>query len=314
MRILALVPGGVGEQILFFPTLETLKKQYPQAAIDVVVEPRAKPAYRVYPHVSDVLTFDFRDRNGLADYLNLLGVVRDREYDIALSLGQRATIALLLWLNGIPLRIGYQNQLSWFLSRSVPLKSEQYLAYSYHDLLQALDIQSSCPELKITLPKEDIDWAEVEQKRLDIKDSGYILLCDRFSDGDSSYPTAQWQKIVQDIAQKQPNLPVVLLQDVENRAWTATMLEAFPSLKVTNPPDIGKIAAIVAGANLLVCTDSVQMQLSVAVGTYTIALFGETSAAKLLPPNSERYIGIQSPTQNLTDIQPETILKQIWRG
>jgi ADP-heptose:LPS heptosyltransferase len=313
MRILALVPGGVGEQILFFPTLETLKKQYPQAAIDVVVEPRAKPAYRVYPHVSDVLTFDFRDRNGLADYLNLLGVVRDREYDIALSLGQRSTIALLLWLNGIPMRIGYQNQLSWFLSRSVPLKSEQYAAFSYHDILQGLDIKSSCPELKVTLPKEDIDWAEVEQKRLNIKESGYILLCDR-SSNDSSYPTAQWQKIVRDIAQKQPNLPVVLLQDVENKAWTATMLEAFPSLKVTNPPDIGKLAAIVAGANLLVCTDSVPMQLSVAVGTYTIALFGETAAAKLLPPNSERYIGIQSPTQNLTDIEPDTILKQIWRG
>jgi ADP-heptose:LPS heptosyltransferase len=221
---------------------------------------------------------------------------------------------LLLWLNGIPVRIGYQNQLSWFLSRSVPLKNEQYTAFSYHDLLQALDIQASCPELKVTLPREDIDWAEVEQKRLDTKDSGYILLYDRSSNGDSSYPLAQWQKIVGDIAQKQPNLPVVLLQDLENRSWTATMLEAFPTLKVSNPPDLGKLAAIVAGANLLVCTDSVPMQISVAVGTYTIALFGETNAAKLLPPNSERYIGIQSPTQNLSDIQPETILKQIWRG
>ena len=77
MRILALVPGGIGDQLLFFPTLESLKNQYPQAAIDVIVEPRAKSAYRVCPYVHEVLLFDFKDRNGLADYLNLLGIIRD---------------------------------------------------------------------------------------------------------------------------------------------------------------------------------------------------------------------------------------------
>ena len=41
MRILALVPGGIGDQILFFPTLENLKTQYPNSTIDVMVEPRA---------------------------------------------------------------------------------------------------------------------------------------------------------------------------------------------------------------------------------------------------------------------------------
>ena len=46
MRILALVPGGIGDQILFFPTLDDLKKAHPDAQIDVVVEPRAKSAYR----------------------------------------------------------------------------------------------------------------------------------------------------------------------------------------------------------------------------------------------------------------------------
>ncbi|MBF2022031.1 MAG: glycosyltransferase family 9 protein [Hydrococcus sp. C42_A2020_068] len=314
MRIIALVPGGISEQILFFPTLEDLKKQYPKAAIDVMIEPRAKAAYRVCPYVNEVLVFDYRDRNGLADYLNLLGIIRDREYDMALSLSQRWTIGLLLWLNGIPIRIGYKNNASWFLSDSVPLKSEQYAAHKYHDLLQALGIQSSCPELKVTLPKEDIDWAEAEQKRLDIEESGYILLYDGFKGGDDTYPVAKWRKIVEDLQQKQPNLPIVLLRDSENERWVATTIEDRPNLKVVSPPDLGKLAAIVAGANLMLCTDSVPMHLSVAVGTYTIALFGSTDATKLLPPNSERSIGIQSPTKKVADIEPETILQQIWRG
>jgi ADP-heptose:LPS heptosyltransferase len=47
MRIVALVPGGIGDQILFFPTLDNLKRSLPSAHIDVVTEPRSKAAYQV---------------------------------------------------------------------------------------------------------------------------------------------------------------------------------------------------------------------------------------------------------------------------
>ena len=47
MRVLALVPGGIDDQILFFPTLRQLHQAIPQAEIDVVVEPQAKDAYQL---------------------------------------------------------------------------------------------------------------------------------------------------------------------------------------------------------------------------------------------------------------------------
>lgn len=320
MRILALVPGGIGDQILFFPTLETLKGQYPNAAIDVLVEPRAKAAYRVCKNVDEVLLFDYKDRNSLADYLNLLGIIRDREYDAALSVVNRWTVALLLWLNGIPVRIGYQSNVSWFFTNLVPLKGEQYIAQMYHDLVRGLGINVPCPPVRVNLPKEDIDWAEAQQKRLEIKDSGYILIHDSskqlaLSQGiERTYPVAQWQQIVADIQQKQPDLPIVLLQSFDNGEWIGQMMETSANLKALAPPDLGKLAAIIAGANLMLCTDSVPMHLSVAVETYTIALFGPTDAKKLLPSESESYIGIQSTTGKIADIKPETVLEQIWRG
>ena len=316
MRILALVPGPIDEQILFFPTLEDIKRQYAQAAIDVIVEPRAKAAYRVCQHVHEVLTFDYKDKISLADYLNLLGTIRDREYDAVLSLSQDWAIELLLWLNGIPVRVGYKTNKSWFLSNPVPLKIEQYAAYMYHDLLPGMGIQSPCPELKVTVPKADIDSVEAAQKQLEIKDSGYILIYDNSgsSTEPESYPLPQWQRIVEDIQRKQPDIPVVLLESWQNGSWIAQMKQACPTLKKISPPDIGKLAASIAGANLMLCTDSTPMYLSVAVGTYTIALFGSTNAKKRLPPNSDRYLGIQSPTKSIADIQPETILHQIWRG
>ena len=104
-----------------------------------------------------------------------------------------------------------------------------------------------------------------------------------------------------------------MLKGTEDAQVAATMLQSFPDLKITSPADIGKLAAMIAGANLIICTDSAPMHLAVAVGTYTIALFGSTEAKKRLP-QSENCMSIQSPTKQIADIKPEDVLKQIWRG
>jgi ADP-heptose:LPS heptosyltransferase len=320
MRILTLVPGGIGDQILFFPTLETLKREYPKSIIDVIVEPRSKGAYRICPWINEVLLFDYKERNGLADYLNLLGIIRDREYDIAITLGRRWTVGFLLWLNGIYTRVGYQTEKSWFITNPVPLKTEQYAARMYHDLLQGLGINVPTPPVKVALPKEDINWAIKESSRLELGEKGYILIHGGSSQLaqkkgiDKIYPVAKWQKVIDDLREKQPELPIVLIQGPEDSEWVKQLLENRPYLKVTSPPDIGKLAAIIAGANLMLCTDSGPMHISVAVGTFTIALFGPTQVSKLLPPDQDRYRGIQSPTGKISDIQPETLLQEIWRG
>ncbi len=64
----------------------------------------------------------------------------------------------------------------------------------------------------------------------------------------------------------------------------------------------------------MICTDSPPLQLGVAVGTYTVALFGKTDPKKRLPADDDRFIAIQSPTYNLGDIQASKVLEKIWRS
>ncbi|WP_413161331.1 glycosyltransferase family 9 protein [Capilliphycus salinus ALCB114379] len=320
MRILALVPGGIGDQVLFFPTLDDLKQAYPQAQISVVVEPRAKGAYRVCKSVSEVLSYDFKDRNSLADWGNFLGVVREREFDIVLSLGQRWTVGLLLWLTGIPKRVGYAGSGgATFLTDAVPLKTEQYAAEMYHDLLQGLGLNLPFKGLAINVPKSDISWAETTQQQLGVKDTGYILihggssLLAQQKGIDKIYPVEKWEMIIQDMQQQQPNLPVVVVKGPEDEAWVDQLTQSCRDVKVTTPGDIGKLAAMIAAANLMVCTDSAPMHLAVAVGTYTIALFGPTDPEKLLP-KSDRVMAVKSRTGKIADLSPEDVLKKVWGG
>lgn len=318
MRVVALVPGGIAEQILFFPTLDDLKQSYPEAEIDVVVEPRAKAAYRVSKSVNDVLIFDFKDRNSPADWANLLGVLRDRDYEAVLSLSRGGGVGLLLWLSGIPTRVGYGNgEKTMFLTNSVPLKADQYAAHMYHDLLQGLDFSTPCPELAIRIPKADQDWADAERKRFGIS-NGYVL----FYPGASSvtnaettevYPVENWRTIIQDFQQKQPELPLVLVQEGEDQEFAAALTQSCPGLKVTNPSDVGKLAAMIAGANLMLCTEGAAMYLAVALEVYTLVLFGATDPDKALP-KADKFVGIKSPTSQLADIPPAQVLQKIWGG
>ncbi|MBD2295846.1 glycosyltransferase family 9 protein [Anabaena sphaerica FACHB-251] len=317
MRVVALVPGSIGDQILFFPTLDDLKRSYPDAQIDVVVEPRSKAAYQVSKSVHEVLTFDYKDRNSLADWGNLVGTIRDREYDVAITAGESWFVGLFLWLTGIPTRIGFKSKGAGFLTNVVSANTSKYVPAMYHDLLRPLGINTLCPELAVNVLKPDIEWAQQQQKRLGINETGYILIyggsgkLSQIDGADTSYPVAGWQQIIQDFQHKQPDLPVVVIKETDDDQFLSSLLEYCPGIKVISPDDIGKLTAIIGGASLMLSINSVPLQLAVAVQTYTIALLGYTDPGKLLP-TSDKFQAIKSPTGKMADIPPATVLEKIW--
>ena len=319
MRIVVLVPGGIGDQILFFPTLEDLKQSYPDAQISVVVEPRAKDTYRVCPWVHEVVPFDFQGRNSLADFANLLGVLRDREFRIAITLGRSWAVRFLLWLTGIPTRVGYDGGSGTaFLTNLVPLKPDQYAAEMHHDLLQGLGITTPCPPLSVKVPAKDLDWADAERQRLGLQSSGYVLISADSSpsqDANSTqhYPIESWLGIVRDFQQRQPDLPIVVAQGADDGAFVKALVQGNSKLKVTLPGDLGKLAAMIAGANLMLCTNGAPMHLAVAVKTYTLVLFGAADP-KLVLPDDKRFVGIKSLTGKMEDISPQVVSEKVWNG
>ncbi len=310
MKILALVPGNISDQILFFPALSSLHNTYPQAAIDLVIEPAAADAYQVCPRFNNLIKFSYSDSNSLADFGDLLGQIREREYSLAFSYDQQWSTSLLLWLSGIPTRIGSTGSGgAFFYSKTIQPDPAQYQAIFYHDFLRAADVHQPCPPLNISIAKTDLDWAARQCQELGIK-GGYIAIA---NDGPTPYPVAQWLKIVQDLHHKQPNMPILLLANPEGQQWVGQMLQSSADVKVAFPERIGQLAALVAGAKLLLCPETPVMHLAVAVNTYVIALVGSTPIGQILPAHG-RNIGIQSPTGAIADISAEQVLEQVWRG
>jgi len=80
-----------------------------------------------------------------------------------------------------------------------PRQSQRYAAQMY-DLLQGLGI-NSLSRASAQCTKPDIDWAESEQKRLGIQESGYILIhagssqLAQAKSIDKIYPVENWQQL-----------------------------------------------------------------------------------------------------------------------
>lgn len=313
MRILALVPGGTGDQLLFLPTLATLKKQYANAEIDVVIEPRAMAAYRICQSVNRTFKFDFQDRNSLADFGNLLGTIRDREYDAAIVSESRFSINLLLWLSGIPKRIAKAGQGDFLLTEAIAVDPQMYVAAQHHQLLQAIGVQEPCPPIQVNLSKLDLDWVTAEQKRLGISQTGFILLnCGAYG----NYPAASWAAIATAIQTKMPNLPIVVVDSVNNADLLNKLTSQVSNLLISSPTDIGKLAALIAAANLFICAEGDAMQLAVAVGTALVSILSsKTNPAVILPINEQRIKYVTAIAgQPLSEIAPELVLEKVWQG
>ncbi|NER80046.1 MAG: glycosyltransferase family 9 protein [Leptolyngbya sp. SIO1D8] len=318
MRVLAIVPGGISEQLLFLPTLEHLKQALPKAEISVVTQPSTAVAYRVSKVVQATIPYAFTSNNSPADWANLLGIMRDREFEIVITTSQSWSIGLLLWLSGIPTRVGYAGGANGlFLTATVPYKVDQYQAAQYHDLLAPIDLPGTCPAASINVPQNDISWVENQIQVQGIGEQGYVLIYPGPADGapEDAYPVESWIAIAQDFQKRQPGLPLVLLQQADTGAAVKAIAQALPALKVIRPDNLGQVAALVAGANLVLSTDSYVSQLGVALNVFTLALFGSYVPKRRFPPmatSEQRFLGIKSDSDKVAHIPPEIVLKKVW--
>ncbi len=315
-RLIMLIPGGIGDQILCFPALSQLRAHYPQARIDVVVEPRSQAAYEVNPVVNQVLTFPFRAKKSWRDWVGLIQRIRQGHYDLILSLGESFAVRLLLWFTGVPCRVGYGDPPTWgLLTHPAPLNKNQYAAAMYHDLLQGLGIRADCPPLKAVIHPDDQAWAVAEQTRLGLK-ANYLLIhggsskMARLKGINKIYPIGAWIEVMQVLGLQYPDLSLLVVQGPDDAEWGEQLAAAIPHLKRTQPPSFGKLGALMQLAQALLCTDSGPMHLGVALNKPLVALFGPTDPAKLLPPQAQ-FRPVKASTGEIAAITPEMILAAV---
>lgn len=292
--------GGIGDEILFFPTIKDFKEQYPEAQITLLLEPRSAGSVNLTNTVDETITYDIKNTNNVTAFFSLLQLLRQGRYDTVISAGSNKFICVLLFLSGIKNRIGYDSGVlsRKLLSSAIGLNKRQYAANMYHDLLKGVGIDKNTPLPEIIIPQQAINKAE---QMLGEKDKPFIVIHPGVSKLSiqkniiKSWPEQNWAELICSLLET-TNYKVVLTGGPDDET---TILHIRAILEQQNidktyfidlygkTKNLIELAAVIKLSNILLCVDSAPMHIAVGVGTKVVAIFGPTDENKLLPKNND---------------------------
>jgi heptosyltransferase II len=175
-RILFRSANWVGDAIMTTPVLRAVRKNFPQSRISILAKPWVVPVYQHSPYVDEVVIYDNhgRHKRGLGT-IRLAGDLRKYGFDMAILIQNAFEAALLTFLAGIPLRVGYNTDArSLFLNPSIKLAPElkkRHLIEYYIGILKGVSLPDDGPDMDLFISPDDREDAQkiLERYALDLE-------------------------------------------------------------------------------------------------------------------------------------------------
>ncbi len=299
-RILMINFGGIGDEILFYPVIESLRSQYPQAHLSILVEPRCQNLLEHHYYLDKVLTFDIKHRKSPSDLLELLNLIRESAPELIVSSGGSSMVAPLLFLSGAPYRAGYDSgRFPNLLTHRAPLNPDQYAAQMYYDLLLPLGFPAQSVTPQMSLPGVVKDWASAWLEGQGLARQRFVLihpgvsLMSKEKKLIKSWARDHWLTLIQQLLHEGEH--VVLAggpDDAEEIDYLQPRLGVHSNLHLAygQTRDLYQLAALIERSGALICVDSAPMHLGVALNAPVVAIFGPTDDQKLLPPGEQLHL------------------------
>lgn len=283
MKILFINFGGLGDEILFLPTIISVKKQFPDAEITLALEPRSKGVVSLTNIIDKTLYADIKGKNKYFELLKLLVKIWRERFDMVVSSGSNKFISMFLFSTFIPKRYGYNSgKLSeLLLTSAVKLNKNQYAAKMYHDLVRGItEYNTELPEIDVIKKNTEADTVLIHPgvSLLSVK-KGMI----------KTIPAKEWAEVANKLADC--GKKVILAGGPDDRETIETIQKLVPAEKYTNmfgkTKNLKELAELISGAEKFLCSDSAPLHVAVALGVKTYVIFGSTDDKKLIPDNGQ---------------------------
>ena len=106
MRILINQLKNIGDVLLSTAAIALVRKAYPDAWITLMVAANVAPFFENHPLVNEILPFSYKSKDGsISSMIKMVKEVKNRNFDVNISLESRLRPLLIATLAGIPIRI-----------------------------------------------------------------------------------------------------------------------------------------------------------------------------------------------------------------
>jgi len=295
MKILIVKLSAIGDVIHTLPALTALRRRYPDAQVDWLIEDAASDLVQGHAALSRVLVWRRREFVKLLKagrlpsatrlFLSLLLQLRDTRYDLILDF--QALLKSSLWIflarGGCKAGFGpgmeHSENTYLFLNERIPAVSMEIHALDRGlKLLQALGIP--CSQIFYDFPIGKKDQGAAEQLLVESGvqlDHPWIAI-----NPVAKWPTKLWaaerfRELAECLLIK--GFQVVFTGSKEDRPLIDEMVGTLRSsvVRLDGRTTLRVLAAVYRSARVVVSTDTGPMHLAAAVGTPVVALFGPTA-------------------------------------
>ncbi|PTY00915.1 ADP-heptose--LPS heptosyltransferase [Verrucomicrobia bacterium LW23] len=291
-RILIVKPSALGDVVQALPVLTGLKRRWPAARIDWVVNDNLAGILEGHPCLDDVLLY----RRKRWTRLSAAGEMRDfarriaaARYDIVLDLQGLARSGLMTWLTGSPRRIGLRSaregsRLAY--TEIIDDTKEANASRRYLLALQHLGIADCQPhDFGLTAT---VALSPPVQRALDAAAAAAAQRQGPCSSLIVIHPYSQWRtklwpwRHVQQLVDLAPAQPFAI---VGEGPWFP--IHGPHVADVRGCLSLRELIAVLARADAVLSTDSGPAHLAAALGRPTLALFGATDWRKTRPAGAK---------------------------
>jgi heptosyltransferase-1 len=276
-RFLIIRLGSLGDVIHAIPTAAALRRHFPHARIDWLVDPRYAELLNLVEGLDHRIPFDPR---GLASggAWSVLSDLRRTRYDAVLDLQGLLKSAVLARLVGAGRTIGFPRAhlrepfSALFYTTTADPGAASHVIDKGMSLLAPLGVVDRTGRFPITVPRSSVAAAIAE--RFDPK--GYALVNPGAAWPNKRWPPARFGALAAAI-RREHGLGSIVLWGPGEEALAASVVAASEGTAESAPPTtIPDIVGIARGARLMVSGDTGPLHIGGAVGTPLVALFGPT--------------------------------------
>ena len=109
-HILFWMPHWLGDVVFSLPTIQALRARLPHVRITVVAHPPAHEFLSHHPSIDSVIKIPYTQEDGFWSACRFARGLKKYQFDLAVLFPNSFRSAMMAWLSGAKIRIGYQTE------------------------------------------------------------------------------------------------------------------------------------------------------------------------------------------------------------
>ena len=293
-RVVVRGTNWVGDSLMTVPALRALRRILPDAEITLVIRPSAQGIFSEADFVDDVLLYD---RKGVFSVVPQVREWRRRKFDLAVLFQNAFEAALIPFLAGVPLRLGYATESRQaLLTHPLDLpdwRSSRHEVFYYLYLVTALEqMLFGASTIFETDPDAGIQISEVRKSAAKEllrahgvrEDEPVVALCPgSINSRAKRWPAEAYAALADRLIDTQRQVLLIGSKEEADVSREVTSRMRHRPIVLTGKTTLDQITAVLAGVDLIVTNDTGPAHIGAALGRPTIVIFGPTNPLTTRP-------------------------------